>query len=392
MNLRKTSEREFLRALSRRHRRVMPPSPHGPGDDAAFRKPHLVTTDALLEGVHFRRSEPPFLIGRKALSVNLSDIAAMGGRPQACLLSMGVPHDLPRSFVESFTGGFASAAQEANVQWIGGDTVRSVAGIALSVTVLGAPGRSLLTRSGARSGDGIYVTGTLGGSAAGRRLLEEGWRVRPPSPRSVSLWRHVSELHAGRRLLPLLTRRSRGGAGAPLRRATAAVLIARHLDPVPRVAAAAFLSRRSLASAAMDLSDGLSVDLARLCEASGTGALILKEAIPISRETRAWVARAVSDPFLHAVNGGEDYEILFTVPSRMEPRLARWPVEDETGPFRIGRIRPASEGIRVIDARGRLSPLRPRGYDAFRKNSLDGSPSTFVMGSRGRKTLTDGSG
>jgi len=346
----------------------MPPPPRGPGDDAALSEGRLLTADALCEGVHFERSEPAFLIGRKALAVNLSDVAAMGGRPTACLLTLALPQNLPESFFEAFADGFASAAAEEGVEWIGGDIVRSAAGMAISVTLVGVPGAKLLSRSGARPGDGLYVSGPLGASAGGRALLTRGWRVRPPNRRAMSQWHRTGDVRAGRRLEPLLAAPRRGssksGRGFP--RPAAAVLIARHLDPGARLAEAAFLAGGGVASAAMDLSDGLGLDLARLCEASGTGALVLREALPVSREARLWAARAGEDPFDLAAGGGEDYELLFTVPPSREPRLRGWPAGRGTGPFLIGRIRPRAEGLRVVDAAGRTSKMRLLGYDAFR--------------------------
>lgn len=362
MPLGRTGERELLRALARRHRGVMPPSPRGPGDDAALVGSHLVTTDALVEGVHFRRRDPPFLTGRKSLAVNLSDVAAMGGRPLACFLTFGAPGRTGDGYLRAFTDGFASAAREAGLAWSGGDTVRSPRGILVSVTVVGERGRTLLTRDGARPGDGLYVTGPLGASAAGRALLTRSWRVADPGPRAIRTWRWRGEGPADGRLARLLTPPPR----AAFSRKEAAALVGRHLDPVPRLAEGAWLASRRLASAAIDLSDGLSTDLARLCEASGTGAEILREAVPVLPETRSWAARRGLDPFLAAVDGGEDYELLFTVPRRKAGRLAGWPAGKGSGPFRIGRITPPGKGIRVVDARGRASRLKPGGYDAFR--------------------------
>ncbi len=346
----------------------MPPPPRGPGDDAALSEGRLLTADALCEGVHFERSEPAFLIGRKALSVNLSDVAAMGGRPTACLLTLALPRSLPESFVEAFADGFASVAAEEGVKWIGGDIVRSAAGMAVSVTLMGVPGAKILSRGGARPGDGLYVSGALGASAAGRALLTGGWRVKPPTRPAIKRWHRTGDAQSGRRLEPLLAaprgETSRAGRGLP--RPAAAVLIARHLDPGARLTEAAFLAGDGIASAAMDLSDGLGLDLTRLCEASRTGALLLREALPVSREARLWAARAGEDPFDLAAGGGEDYELLFTVPPSLEPRLRGWPAGRGTGPFLIGRIRPRREGLRVVDAAGRSSKLRPLGYDAFR--------------------------
>jgi len=213
-------------------------------------------------------------------------------------------------------------------------------------------------------GDGIYVTGPLGGSAAGRELLGRGCKVADPARGARARWRSTTQERGGARLRPLLRRGARG-----LLPGAAAELLARHLDPVPRLPAGRFLSARRLASAAMDLSDGLSLDLARLCEASGVGAVIHEGAIPISQATRIWAARGGSDETELALHGGEDYELLFTAPASSRKALSAWPLADGTGPILIGRVRPRAEGIRLADTRGRTRALPARGYDPFRRRA-----------------------
>jgi thiamine-monophosphate kinase len=152
--------------------------------------------------------------------------------------------------------------------------------------------------------------------------------------------------------------------------ADAAELLAAHLDPVPRLAAGTFLATRGRATACMDLSDGLSLDLHRLCEASRSGALVTREAIPISQATRSWAKREGWDPEELALNGGEDYELVFTAPRKALQALSRWPLHDGTGPLDIGIIVSRRDGFHLVDAASRLEPLRPLGYDAFRKRRL----------------------
>jgi thiamine-monophosphate kinase len=344
VDLGRLGETGFLDELVRRHAGVMPPPPLGPGDDASVLGALLLTADALIEDEHFRSREPASLIGRKALSVNLSDIAAMGGTPRAFLSCIGLPPRTPSSFVRELTDGIAAVAAEHRVAWIGGDTVRSDLGIVIAITVVGERGRSLLLRSGARPGDGIYVTGPLGAPAAGRALLDRGWK---PARRDAT--------PPGRR---------RAAAAARRRNAE---LMRSQLDPAPRIAAGRFLASARLASAAIDLSDGLSLDLHRLCRASGAGAMIVAESIPISQATRSFARENRVDPLRLALDGGEDYELLFTVPSRAERRLSRWPLRDGTGPLLIGRVLPRAAGILIEDASGRRRSLRPAGYDAFRR-------------------------
>ncbi|MBI3449120.1 MAG: thiamine-phosphate kinase [Acidobacteria bacterium] len=343
MDLSRLGEAGFVDALVRRHRRAFLPPPHGPGDDAAVLGRSLVTTDALIEDVHFRATEPPFLIGRKSLAVNLSDIAAMGGRPEAFVVALGLPSGLPARFLRALVDGLADGAAEAGVRWIGGDTVRSPRGVVIAITAIGRRGRRILTRQGARPGDGVYVSGPLGASAAGRLLLEAGFSWNPAGAAGPP----------GRRIDPAARRE-------------AAELLRAHLDPRPRLAAGWFLASKGVASAATDLSDGLSVDLRRLCHASGVGARIEREAIPVSQATRAWARRRRRDALDLALHGGEDYELLFTVPRRREPLLARWPKDSGAGPLLIGRITARRQGLRIARPDGRTEPIPPLGYDPFR--------------------------
>jgi thiamine-monophosphate kinase len=247
----------------------------GIGDDCAvLRIPRshdtLVTTDFTLEEVHFRRSwHAPEIVGRRCLTRGLSDIAAMGGDPVALFLSLAIPKQLPQSWVDRFMKGFMDLAREFHVPLAGGDTAQSPAGVLADIIVLGSVprGRAML-RSTARAGDRIYVTGDLGGAAAALDALRK-------APGKV-----------------------------------AARDYARHSYPVPRVAIGRFLREKKLASSMIDLSDGLSTDLAHICDESRVGARIDGDLIP--RATVESPAREVSpDAALH---GGEDYELLFTAP------------------------------------------------------------------------------
>jgi len=302
----------------------------------------------MVESRHFRRNEPPWLLGRKCLAVNLSDIAAMGGRPTGFLLSLGIPSDLPRGFIDSMLDGLAAAAAEQDVPILGGDTSGSVSSLFISITILGAmPRRTApIIRSGARPGDGVYVSGALGGSAAGRRLLEAGWTARA----------------SGSRRGTIALRAPRGARAARPLRARAMQAVRAHLDPTPRLELGRQLAGRRLASSAMDISDGLSLDLARLCAASGVGASVWAHAVPIADAARALAGQLGATPLDLALNGGEDYELVFTVPPSREGRL------DHSGldAFCIGRIVRRAAGLRLQDAAGRLTPLRPAGFDHFR--------------------------
>lgn len=298
----------------------------GIGDDAAVvRGPRrlLLTTDMLVEDCDFRKpSFPAFLLGRKSLNVNLSDIAAMGGRPLHAVVGMAIPGGTDDCWVGDFLAGFRSAAAEFGVALVGGD-LSEAPKIMISVTVTGEAGK-FVTRAGAKAGDTIYVSGHLGDAAAGFRLIE-----------------------AGRR---------------PARRGGEAALFRAFLDPAPRLALGAALARGGLASAMIDISDGLSVDLSHICEESRVGAEIDLARLPVSSPLR----RVVSDPLPLALNGGEDFELLFTV---RKPHLAaverlakRFPITA------IGRI-VRGRGIVAVDVEGSRKHLKVKGWEHFRRRS-----------------------
>ena len=294
----------------------------GIGDDAALvRGPErlLLTTDILVEDEDFRLADhPPRLLGRKALNVSLSDIAAMGGRPLHALVGMALPGDIEESWLRQFMAGFRSAAREAGVALVGGDLSQANE-IMISVTVTGDV-KFPVARRGARPGDAIFVSGTLGDAAGGLRLLEKGG-IR--------------------------------GVAKPVR-----PLVGAFLDPAPRLKLGAILGGRKLASAMIDISDGLSVDLAHICEESGVGAEVEADRIPIS----AALKRFARDPLDMALNGGEDFELLFTVrPAKLAAvdTLAR-----AHGLTRIGRITPGRM-IRLVTPGKKTERLRPRGFEHF---------------------------
>ncbi len=355
MKRRHRDENDFIETVRRRFSGSAPPAPRGIGDDAAVLPASgrtVVSVDCLIESIHFRREEPAFLLGRKALAVNLSDIAAMGAVPTACLLVLGIPADLDDAFLDDLIDGLASSAREHGVDLVGGDTAGSPGGLFLSITILGDLGagrRPPLTRSGARVGDAVFVSGPLGGSSAGRWLLENRWRPR---------------LGAGRRTVTGVTPPGRGRARAALRRlppVRLAEALRLHLDPRPRLGLGRRLRQRGIATAAIDLSDGLSTDLHRLAAASGVGARILAPAVPIGDPARAIAAAAGIDPLKLALDGGEDYELLFTVPPSRE-RLAV-----ALGCLSIGRITSRRAGVILTAPSGRSTRLPAGGFDHLAK-------------------------
>jgi len=322
MRLKELGERRVISKIRRAFGEQRTDILIGIGDDAALVKAPrslLLTTDILVEDEDFRRAvHPPRLLGRKALNVNLSDIAAMGGRPLHALVGMALPGDVEESWLRQFMAGFRSAAREARVALVGGDLSRSEK-IMISVTVTGEA-NSPVTRSGARAGDGIFVSGTLGDAARGFRLLEEGG----------------------------LKGTSRGAG--PLVRA--------FLDPVPRLELGALLARRKLASAMIDISDGLSVDLAHICEESRVGAEVDASRVPISAALR----RLSKDPLALALHGGEDFELLFAV---RQAKIAA--VEKLPSKFRLTRIGRVTAGNKMflVGPDNKKEPLRAGGFEHF---------------------------
>jgi thiamine-monophosphate kinase len=306
----------------------------GIGDDAAVLRPRagadrVLTTDAFLENVHFLlRVHPPEAVGYKALARATSDLAAMGARPRYFLLSLALPISCTGKWFDRFLDGMSRAARSFGLILAGGDTTKSPLA-AINITVIGeiAPGRAVL-RSGARPGNLVCVSGTLGEAELGLQLLQRG-SVRQRS-NSHGKWKK---------------------------------LLQKHFYPEPRLALGEWLGKNKRASAMIDTSDGLSTDLAHLCEASGVGAKVWASRIPkVTVPTE--LQRRSLDPLRLALDGGEDYELLFTVPRGLKPRLART--------FRgipitiIGEITRDKE-IVLIDDAGKSKPLRAEGWDPFRK-------------------------
>ena len=310
------------------------------GDDAAVTRPvprehEVVTTDTLVEGVHFdRRFSSAADIGHRALTVNLSDLAAMGARPRSALLSLVLPDTLPVSDLDALMDGLLGAAAPHNVAVIGGNITRSSAPDAtgrcipgagpliVTITAIGSvPARRVLTRAGARPGDEVYVTGALGGAAAGLAALQEN---------------------------PAAT----GDAEA------------RYLRPDARVRAGLLLARNKAATACMDLSDGLADGVRQICNASGVGMLIDSSLVPVDSGAAAWCGRVNRDPLTLALAGGDDYELLFTVRPSARGRLRG--VRRAIGELPITRI-----GTVIRDRRQRVvtdagEVALPDGFEHFR--------------------------
>jgi len=307
----------------------------GIGDDAAVIKTTsgkdlIACCDLMVEGVHFRTEwAPPRLLGRKALAVNLSDIAAMGGIPKFAMMSIALPHWCSSDFVDELFEGMLQLAYASGVAIIGGDTSSSRDSLFIDVTVIGeCESGNAVTRRGAKAGDRIYVSGSLGASALGLSLLEGGFRFEDSQDESDS-------------------RRQ-------------AVL--KHLAPEPRSKLGRALAEARLATAMIDISDGLSTDLWHILDESGVGGVIHAGAIPIAECVRSIASEASNiDPLTLALNGGEEYELLFTVLPSKTKALAD--LSDSLGVrlTAIGDI-VAEKGLQLVSG-GSAESLQPSGFE-----------------------------
>ena len=340
----KSSLHEFalIQELQQRFAQHMPGLIQGIGDDAAVIATSTpswwhVTTDVVAEGIHFdMQSAGPESIGYRAAMANLSDIAAMGAVPRFLLVSLAVPKNLNQSYIYKLYEGLMNACRRHDTTLIGGDTSASKAGLFISITLIGSTtGHRALFRHGAKVGDHLYVSGTLGDSLAGLRLLADKPTARSSTKKKIIL-------------------------SASHRR----FLIDRHLHPTARVAEGRWLNHARLASAAMDLSDGLSGDLRHLCETSRVGAEIEVDQLPISAACRAYGEACGVSPTQLALTGGEDYELLFTASPSNHHTIAQ---QARTHGYRItciGTIRPRRCGIRMASD-GRTQPLPDTSYEHF---------------------------
>ncbi|HAA89917.1 MAG: Thiamine-monophosphate kinase [Thermoanaerobacterales bacterium 50_218] len=306
----------------------------GIGDDAAVLALEpgsriVATSDMLVEGIHFDRNFiSAYQLGWKSLAVNLSDVAAMGGTPRFALVSLGLTENTELHFVEDFYYGFKRIGEQFTTYLCGGDTVKSPSGIIVSVTVLGSiEAGKILTRSGARPGDLVAVTGVLGSSAAGLALFQKG-----------ILGRFSPEVEE------------------ELKKA--------HLEPLPRVREGQILLARDIATAANDISDGLAVEVREIAAASEVGAIIYGNKIPISKAT-VTVARFLGeDPLQWALGGGEDYELVFTFPPEKMGVLKELKIPVTI----IGEIKEKEFGV-FVDIDGKMCNLEGYGYDHFKKKN-----------------------
>jgi len=322
------AERNIIEAIAGRQRRTPSDLIQGIGDDCAVvRKAgglvDLWTTDALVEGVHFDPAwHPPYLLGRKAANVNISDIGAMGGRPRFALLALGLSGTTSDDFAGKLMDGFLAALVEHDMVLIGGDTVYSGERLMLSVTVCGEMAENeVCYRSGAQVGDLIWVSGFLGNAACGLELYRCG---KDKEDRYSSLY-------------------------------------CAHLDPQPQVRLGRLLAARGGVHAMMDISDGLATDLAHICKASGVGAVIVADDVPLADEFLHAAAMLRIPPVQLALQGGEDYQLVFTAPESSSQSIRIIAREAGASAICLGRI-VAGQSV-LLYQNGKSQDITFQGYE-----------------------------
>ena len=333
--------------LINRIRRLLPAASEallGIGDDCAALRPTagrdlLLTSDLLVDHVDFtQQTIPPFCLGRKAMGVNLSDIAAMGGLPRAALVTLALPFETEVEFVDELYRGLREEGARYAVEILGGDLSASST-LMIGVTLVGEvePGKAV-TRSGAKPGERVWVTGALGASAAGLAALKAGFRLsdnRVEAPSEVPA-RLIEAIRKG---------------------------IERHWCPTPRIREGRALAEAGVASAMIDLSDGLASDIRHLCRESGVSARIAEDRIPVDPAVLAIAQYLGKDPIAMALEGGEDFELLFTSSARPADILdllsGGIPVTE------VGEVREQGQGCFLERSGGAAVPLTG-GYDHFR--------------------------
>lgn len=305
----------------------------GIGDDCAVFGPYsgrvlLFTTDMLVEDIHFLMDKiTPYQLGWKAIAVNLSDIAAMGGRPLFILLSLGIPVEMNVELIQDIYKGMKDICEHYRVNILGGDTVASPDKLIINISLIGdAKKKEVIYRSGARPGDKVYLTGNVGDSAAGLKILKND--ISPPH----SIGSHFIKVHN---------------------------------EPKPLIETGRIIATSGLASAMIDLSDGLLSDLGHICKESGVGAMLFRSKIPLSSELKLLASLANFNPLDIALSGGEDYLLLVTVPEEKIQDLELLFKDKKPSPlYLIGEIR-EKEGIGMVNDDGSIEEIVLRGFNHF---------------------------
>ncbi len=333
MDIKDIGELKLIQRIADNYRSSLSSIVTGIGDDAAALRISennilLTTCDLLLEDVHFNLNfTDSYQLGRKSLAVNLSDIAAMGGTPLFFLVSLALPPHLPIEFIDDLYRGMTDLADEFDTKLVGGDTNTSPDKLMINITLLGeANPDHLLKRSGAQVGDSIFATGTLGDAALGFFILELDKNMN----RSYS---HNT-------------------------------LTYRHLSPYPRIKEGIRIAENRLASAMIDISDGLLIDLRRILTLSKLGATIYIPQLPLSKEFKQYQGKLKHNKIDFALKGGEDYELLFTSPQNKEKELLKLGQTLGVPINKIGEVN-SSEELVILDQNHKSYPIDDQGYDHF---------------------------
>jgi thiamine-monophosphate kinase len=311
----------------------------GVGDDCAVFGPYsgrvlLFTTDMLVEDIHFLKAKiSPYQLGWKSIAVNLSDIAAMGGRPRALLVSLAIPPDTDVEFMQDLYKGMKAICTYYEVTIAGGDTVASPDKLVINVSLIGdAKEKEILYRSGARPGDSIYLTGAVGDSSAGLTLLKKEISSSKPIER---------------------------------------YFIKIHNKPTPLIEAGMAIAASRLASAMIDVSDGLLSDLGHICKESGVGAMLFRNQIPLSSKLKLLASQMKINPLNFALSGGEDYLLLLTVPQGNIKDFEMLYNSKTLSPlYRIGEIR-KGKGITMVNDDGSTEEIDIKGFNHFSPSFLN---------------------
>lgn len=321
-------EKEIIQRIGEAFRAHSPLLTKGIGDDCAVFGSHdtkewLVSTDLLVENVHFILDwHDPFKLGRKCVAVNLSDIAAMGGTPHFVLFSLSLPDHIDESWLVRWQEGAASILEQYECSLIGGDTTTGEI-LTINVVILGRGEiNEIIYRSGAREGQDVYVTGLLGSSAAGLEILKKGNRFSPEYQD----------------------------------------LVEAHLNPEPQVKTGQLLAHSCYVSAMQDISDGLATDLSHICKASGTGAVIIKEMLPFAKKTAEAATYCNVDHFDLVLQGGEDYQLVFTAERRNREGIQKLAEKHRFSITRVGKITSGSDVI-LQDAIGSRKNITFCGFE-----------------------------
>ncbi len=321
-------ERDFIAGITARTCKKAPFLTKGIGDDAAVfgmtdEQKWVISTDLLVENIHFIRDyHRPFLLGRKAIAVNLSDIAAMGAAPAYALVSISVPDYLNDTWLQEWRDGVLDILDEYDCALIGGDTTKGER-LTINVVVLGLAGqKEIAYRSGAREGDDIHITGYLGESAAGLALLQRGIMQK-------ACWE---------------------------------ILYQAHLNPTPQVAIARTLCQRGVVTAMQDLSDGIATDLAHICKASGVSAVLEKRLLPVSKTLQEAADAHDLDPYTCILQGGEDYQLVFTSRSKHRAIINEISRNSNVMITRVGQIE-AGSGVFLLEENHEKQEISYRGFE-----------------------------